>query len=74
MHNNNLNFKDTLGDPFEWERAVDYIKRRSKRVVLAYNWRSMVCSMGKEHGQNRGPTYPHTGVLACPQATKRSKT
>jgi hypothetical protein len=33
----------------------------------------MVSSMGKEHGQNRGPTYPHTGVLACPQATKRSK-
>jgi hypothetical protein len=26
-------------------------------VVLAYSWRSMVCSMGKEHGQNRGPTY-----------------
>jgi hypothetical protein len=25
-------------------------------VVLAYSWRSMVCSMGKEHGQNRGPT------------------
>jgi len=24
-------------------------------VILAYNWRSMVCSMGKEHGQNRGP-------------------
>jgi hypothetical protein len=33
----------------------------------------MVSSMGKELGQNRGPTYPHTGVLACPQATKRSK-
>jgi hypothetical protein len=42
-------------------------------VVLAYSWRSMVCSMGKEHGQNRGPTYPHTGVLACPQATKRDQ-
>ena len=39
-------------------------------MVLAYTWRSMVCSMGKEHGQNRGPTYPHTEVLACPQATK----
>ena len=25
-------------------------------VVLAYSWRSMVCIMGKEHGQNRGPT------------------
>jgi hypothetical protein len=29
--------------------------------------------MGKEHGQNRGPTYPHTGVLACPQETKDQK-
>jgi hypothetical protein len=25
-------------------------------VVLAYSWRSMVYSIGKEHGQNRGPT------------------
>jgi hypothetical protein len=25
-------------------------------VILAYSWRSMVSSMGKEHGQNRGPT------------------
>jgi hypothetical protein len=33
----------------------------------------MVSSTGKELGQNRGPTYPHTGVIACPQATKRSK-
>jgi hypothetical protein len=40
-------------------------------VVLAYSWRSMVYSIGKEHGQNRRPTYPHTGVLACPQATKK---
>jgi hypothetical protein len=39
-------------------------------VVLAYSWRSVVYSIGKEHGQNRGPTYPHTEVLACPQATK----
>jgi hypothetical protein len=25
-------------------------------VVLAYSWRSVVYSIGKEHGQNRGPT------------------
>jgi hypothetical protein len=25
-------------------------------VVLAYKWRSVVYSIGKEHGQNRGPT------------------
>jgi hypothetical protein len=25
-------------------------------VILAYSWRSMVSSMGKEHGQNRRPT------------------
>ena len=25
-------------------------------MILAYSWRSMVSSMGKEHGQNRGPT------------------
>ena len=42
-------------------------------MILAYSWRSMVCSMGKEHGQNRGPTYPQTGVLAYPQATKRDQ-
>jgi hypothetical protein len=39
-------------------------------VVLAYKWRSVVYNIGKDHGQNRGPTYPHTEVLACPQATK----
>ena len=25
---------------------------------MAYSWRSMVYSIGKEHGQNRGPTIP----------------
>jgi hypothetical protein len=25
-------------------------------VVLAYKWRSVVYNIGKDHGQNRGPT------------------
>jgi hypothetical protein len=29
-------------------------------VVLAYRWRSVVYNIGKEHGQNRGPTQAPT--------------
>jgi hypothetical protein len=35
-------------------------------VVLEYSWRSVVYSMGKEHGQNRGPTmYQHMIYYLC---------
>jgi hypothetical protein len=43
--------------PWNGKGMLIISKWRSKRVVLAYSWRSMVCSMGKEHGQNRGPTF-----------------
>jgi hypothetical protein len=32
-------------------------------VVLAYEWRSVVYNIGKEQGQNRGPTVPGSDAI-----------